>query len=128
MLALRKLVTVAPQKDPRQRNNNLDTEDVSNALNYIKDVDEQIVPEVMKFMSKAPPYNSAYFEGTFKDADPVSWWKSGVKMGFDQNLAKVAISLVSAASSSGGLERCLFLYAGNHLRKAADIDGRREGR
>ena len=31
---------------------------------------------------------------------------SGVKMGFDQNLAKVATSLVSAASSSGGLERC----------------------
>ena len=57
-------------------------------------------------MSKAPPYNAAYFEGTFKDEDPVSWWKSAVKMGFDQNLAKVAISLVSAASSSGRLERC----------------------
>ena len=99
---------------------------MSNALNYIKDVDEQIVPEVMKFMSKAPLYNAAYFEGTFKDADPVSWWKSGVEMDFDQNLAKVAISLVSAASSSGGLERCF--YAGNHLRNAADIDGRREGR
>ena len=27
-------------------------------------------------------------------------------MGFDQNLAKDAISLVSAASSSRGLERC----------------------
>ena len=66
--------------------NNLDTEDVSNALNYIKDVDEKIVPEVMKFMSKARRYNAAYFEGTFKDADPVSWWKSGVKMGFDEKL------------------------------------------
>ena len=55
----------------------------------IKDLDEQIVPEVMKFMSKALPYNAAYFEGIFKDADPVSWWKFGVKMGFDQNLAKV---------------------------------------
>ena len=54
--------------------NNLDEEDVSNALNYIKDVDEQIVPEVMKFMSKAPPYNALYFEGTSsKDADSVSW-------------------------------------------------------
>ena len=57
-------------------------------------------------MSKAPPYNAAYFEGTFKDADTVSWWKSGVKMGFDQNLAKVATSLVSSASFSEGLERC----------------------
>ena len=91
--------------DHRSTGNNLDTENVSNAFNYIKDVDQQIVPEVMKFMSKGPPYNAAYFEGTFKDADPVSWCKSGVKMGFDQNLAKVAISLVSAASSSGGLER-----------------------
>ena len=89
--------------DHRFTGNNLDTEVVSNALNYIKDVDEQIVLEVTKFMSKAPPYNAAYFEGTFKDADPVSWWKSGVKMGFDQNLAKIAVSLVSAPSSSGGL-------------------------
>ena len=92
--------------DHRFTGNNLDTEDVSNDLKYIKDVDVRRVPEVMKFMSNSPLYNTAYFAWTFKDADPVSWWNSGVKMGFDQNLAKVAISLMSAASSSGGLERC----------------------
>ena len=95
---------------------------MSNALNYIKDIDEQIVPEVMKFMSMAHPYNAADFDGTFKDADPVLSWKSGIKMAFDQNLAKAAISLVSATSSSGKQDRryvcrkCLNSYT-NQLEK-----------
>ena len=32
----------------------------------------------MKYISKVPPYSQHYFEGTFKDADPVSWWTSGL--------------------------------------------------
>ena len=50
------VIFVANLLDHRFTGNNLDTDDVSNALNYIKNVHEKIVPEVMKFVSKTHPY------------------------------------------------------------------------
>ena len=41
-----------------------------------------------------------------RKADPVSWWRSSEKLGFDENLVAAAVSLVTAISSSGGIDRC----------------------
>ena len=109
--------------DHRFTGNNLDTEDVSNALNYNKDVDEQIVPAVMKFLSKAPPHNAPYLEGIFKDADHVVveiWSQNGLQ----SKSWKSSISLLSAASSSRGLERCFSTLGTTYgkLRTSMGVD------
>ena len=92
--------------DHRYVGQNLDSQENAKALAYLKEINESIIPEVMKYISKVPPYSQHYFEGTFKDADPVSWWTSGLRLGFDKTLSDIAVSLVSCTSSSGGIERC----------------------
>ena len=74
-------------------------------LNSIYRVSENKMPEVSKYLAKQPPYSSYLFEGSNKDVDPVSWWKSGLRLGFSTQLVGIAVSLVSAVSSSAGLER-----------------------
>ena len=92
--------------DHRYVGQNLDSQENAKALAYLKEINESIIPEVMKYISKVPPYSQHYFEGTFKDADPVSWWTLGLRLGFDKTLSDIAVSLVSCTSSSGGIERC----------------------
>ena len=92
--------------DHRYVGQNLDSQENAKALAYLKEINESIIPEVMKYISKVPPYSQHYFEGTFKDADPVSWWTSGLRLGFDKTLSDIAVSLVSCTSSYGGIERC----------------------
>ena len=92
--------------DHRYNGKNLDSDDIEKALNYLRENDPDLVPEAMKFMSMLPPYKEELFDSPYKEADPVSWWKSVEKLGFDKNLVAAAVSLVTAISSSGGIERC----------------------
>ena len=79
--------------------------EVLEAEQYLQGLSEDIMPEVSKYLAKQPPYSSYLFEGSYKDVDPVSWWKSGLRLGFSTQLVDIAVSLVSAVSSSAGLER-----------------------
>ena len=79
--------------------------EVLEAEQYLQSLSEDIMPEVSKYLAKQPPYSSYLFEGSYKDVDPVSWWKSGLRLGFSTQLVDIAVSLVSAVSSSAGLER-----------------------
>ena len=81
----------------------MDSEDTKSALDYFKEIDPNVVPHVMKLMSKLPPYKTGYFEPPYSLAEPTAWWRSSLQHGFDKRLVEVALSLVSGTSSSGGL-------------------------
>ena len=85
---------------------NMDSEDTKSALDYFMEFDPDVVPHVMKFMSKLPPYRTEYFGLPYNFAEPTAWWRSSLQLGFDKRFVEVALSLISGPSSSGGLERC----------------------
>ena len=72
---------------------------------YIESLGDDLIPETVKFVVKKPPYSALLFEGSYLKVDPISWWKSGKRLGFSESLIKVAVSLCSAVASSSGLER-----------------------
>ena len=73
------------------------------ALEYIRTCDNEIVPDVMKFLAKQCPYNMNLFEN-YQSASATAWWILGQRLGFPEKV-KFAVSLESAVCSSGGLER-----------------------
>ena len=82
--------------------------EVLEAEQYLQSLSEDILPEVSKYLAKQPPYSNYFFQGSYKGVDPVSWWKSGLRLGFSTQLVDTAVSRVSAVSSSAVLERLFF--------------------
>ena len=72
---------------------------------YIESLGDDLIPETVKFIAKEPPNSASLFEASYLKVDPISWWKSGKRLGFSESLIKVAVSLCSAVASSSGLER-----------------------
>ena len=87
--------------DPHHTGEKMNPSEVSEAVLYIKDsYESDVLPALMKYMGKIPPYSPHLFGSSFKNVSSDSWWKGGLRMGFD-----VACSIVEAVSSSAGLER-----------------------
>ena len=102
----------------------MDSEDTKSALDYFKEIDPDVVPHVMNFMSKHPSYSTEYFEPPYSLAEPTAWWRSSLQLGFDKRFVEVALSLVSGTSSSGGLERCFLTlgYTYGNLRTSMGVE------
>ena len=83
----------------------MDPEDTQLALTYIKSIDANAMANVAKYMNREEPYLQGCFDD-FRSVAPVSWWKVGKKLLFDDSLVQVAMGLVSAVPNSAGLERC----------------------
>ena len=62
-------------------------------------------PQVMFYMAKEAPFSSNLFGKDYENISATSWWKTGRRLGFPDDLVNVALPLVAAASSSAGLER-----------------------
>ena len=60
---------------------------------------------VMQFLAQEPPFSKHLFDSELAKAAPVSWWKTGVRLGFPESIVNLAVAIVGGASSSGGLER-----------------------
>ena len=72
---------------------------------YIESPGDDLIPETVKFIAKELPKSASMFGGSYFKVDPISWWKSGKRLGFSESLIKVAVSLCSAVASSSGLGR-----------------------
>ena len=102
--------------DHRYYGNTLAPLKTSSAVDYLKEMfREAILPELTKYMGQVAPNLEYLFKEAYKGVNPCAWCKSGKKLGFDDALTEVALSLVDAVSSSAGLERSFsvlsFAYA-----------------
>ena len=104
-MVLTPVVYAAYLLDPHHTGEKLNPSEVSEAVSYIKDsCGSDVLPALMKYMGKIPPYSPHLFGSSFKNVSSDSWWKGGLRMGFDPILVDVASSIVEAVSSSAGLE------------------------
>ena len=59
-----------------------------------------------EYMNGSAPYNNgADDEAYMSRVNPVLWWESNVRAGFDRELVDLAAGLVGASCSSASLER-----------------------
>ena len=91
--------------DPRYRGQHFCAAEVQAAVAYIQEKDEEIGEELTKYLANHPPYLDSIFGNVTATTTPGSWWKAGIRVGFDSRLADMAESLVSASPSSASLER-----------------------
>ena len=105
-MVLTPVVYAAYLLDPHHTGEKMNPSEVSEAVSYIKDsCESDVLPALMKYMGKIAPYSPHSFGSSFKNVSSDSWWKGGLRMGFDPILVDVACSIVEAVSSSAGLER-----------------------
>ena len=91
--------------DHRYRGSKLDACEVELAMDYIKDFDSSLIPEVTNYIAKFPPYNEYLFEGDYKNTSPGAWWTAGTMLGFGEKLTLFSSSLVTATPATANLER-----------------------
>ena len=63
------------------------------------------MPHVMQFLAQEPPFKKTLCDAEFAKTTPLAWWKTGARLGFPETIVNLAVALVDAACSSGGLER-----------------------
>ena len=67
---------------------------------FIQENNEEVGVELTKYFANHPPYLESAFGNVSISTFPGSWWKAGIRRGFDPRLADIAESLVSASPSS----------------------------
>ena len=116
-MVLTPVVYAAYLLNPHHTGDKMNPSEVSEAVSYIKDsCESDVLPALMKHMGKIPPYSPHLFGSSFKNVSSDSWWKGGLRMGFDPILVDVACSIVEAVSSSAGLERYFLTMGLTHVR------------
>ena len=103
--ALSPPVLAAYLLDHRFQGKVLTPTETQEALDYIKLMNADAMPHVMQFLAQEPPFSKHLFDSELAKAAPVSWWKTGVRLGFPESIVNLAVAIVGGASSSGGLER-----------------------
>ena len=91
--------------DPRYKGKALCPAEVQTSVAYIQENNEEVGVELTKYLANHPPYLESAFRYVSISTSPGSWWKAGIRLGFDSRLADIAESLVSASPSSASLER-----------------------
>ena len=91
--------------DPRYKREALCPAEVQAAVAYIQENNEEVGVELTKYLANHPPYLESAFGNVSISTSLGSWWKAGIRLGFDSRLADITESLVSASPSSASLER-----------------------
>ena len=79
--------------------------ELTRAKDYIKGLDSSVASALTLFLAKEPPYTADLFGEEYMETTPIAWWKAGIRLGFSSDLSAIAISLVCAVGSAGGIER-----------------------
>lgn len=74
------------------------------ARDFLTSSSESVGARLMKFLARDHPFSENYFSDP-KGCSPSRYWKGGFRLGFQEDLAKIAIPLVSAACTPAELER-----------------------
>ena len=104
-MAISPAVMAANVLDHRYQGSKLTSIEMTAAFDYIKNYSPGAFPQVMIYMAKEAPFSSNLFGKDYENISATSWWKTGRRLGFPDDLVNVALPLVAAASSSAGLER-----------------------
>ena len=104
-MAISPAVMAANVLDHRYQGSKLTSIEMTAAIDYIKNYSPGAFPQVMIYMAKEAPFSSNLFGKDYENISATSWWKTGRRLGFPDDLVNVALPLVAAASSSAGLER-----------------------
>ena len=54
---------------------------------FIGEIDKSYLPHVSTFIARHEPFKESLFDETYKKS-PATWWKSGLKLGFDKKLCR----------------------------------------
>ena len=103
---LQPLFYAANLLDHRRHGYKLDHAEVCKAMEYINECENDVAPEVSKYLVKMAPYSPFLFADNYNNVSPRAWWIAGEKVGFDKQLVLLASSLVAACPSLSGLKRC----------------------
>ena len=74
------------------------------------------------------PFVENLFKEAYKELKPDTWWKSGVKMGFNPAFAEAAGALVASVASSAGLERQFSTLGMSYGKLRANLDSQKAGK
>ena len=84
------------------------SEEVNNAMDYATERFPSLVPVIMKFQAKSPPFHAFKFSDfVTKSMSAVEWWRSHSNV-LDSDVISAAQQLLSAVASSSGVERVFF--------------------
>ena len=92
--------------------------EIQDAQLFIATVDDAILTGCNEIHG---PTSTICFLGTFADVSPATCWKSLEKLGVDNDLNKIATSILSAAAFSGGFRRQLFTVGMNSGTHRSDL-------
>ena len=127
-MAINPVVLAANLLDHRYTGNELSPLEVQEAMEYIGEMDELYLAETSKLCARDQPFVENLFKEAYKELKPDTWWKSGVKMGFNPAFAEAAGALVASVASSAGLERQFSTLGMSYGKLRANLDSQKAGK
>ena len=96
---------LANMLNPSLQGKVLDEEEMNMAMEYANEKYQALVPIIMKFQARSPPFQSFKFtEPVTKTMSATEWWESHA--GFiDSDILSAVYQLMTAVASSSGVER-----------------------
>ena len=92
------------------------SEEVNNAMDYANERFPSLVPVIMKFQAKSPPFHAFKFsDSVTMSMSAVEWWRSHSNV-LDSDVISAAQQLLSAVASSSGVERVFSSYGIVHSK------------
>ncbi|XP_076038547.1 uncharacterized protein LOC143023811 [Oratosquilla oratoria] len=92
------------------------SEEVNNAMDYANERFPSLVPVIMKFQAKSPPFHAFKFSDfVTKSMSAVEWWRSHSNV-LDSDVISAAQQLLSAVASSSGVEQVFSSYGIVHSK------------
>lgn len=106
--------------DARYRGEKLKPAQVARASEFLISLhpeSESLKLALTDYLADSAPYNTR----TLSRAGP-SWWQAGLKLGFNQELASIALDLSACTCNSAGLERNFSTLANIYGDKRANLE------
>ena len=104
--------------DHSYNGNRMDSTEISKSMEYLRQCDESILPEVAKFLAKSPPYMAYLFEKQYMEVQPRDWWLTE-KARIPRKFGKIVYNSCGSSALNRKLRTELF-DIGNHIRKIAE--------
>ena len=127
-MAICPVVLAANLLDHRYGGGNLSPLEVGEAMSYIGEIDKSYLPHVSTFIARHELFKESLFDETYKKLSPATWWKSGLKFGFEENFADFSSALVESITSSAGLERQFSIIGMHYGKLRSNLDAQKAGK
>ena len=97
-------------------------------MQYIGEINKDFLPQASTLIARHEPFNENLFSDAYKNFSPATWWKSGVKLGFSSDFAKLSCAIKESVTSSAALERQFSTIGMNYgkLRSNLDVQKKKE--